>query len=188
MRSWNTTSDSGYGAWVKLAVYCGVILFGLLACCAAGCSHDPGKVCDLSTVHHSFQGVVWGDNFSDIAKRITLVRTDFGGNDREPAFQVMKGLPLDMGGVPIRLYFQFVNNKLYAVHIFADKNHRDELIAVVHALYGEPKKILSEEFAIWQDAVASIAFQRNVRGDGCLFSVLNNKNYMQLTGRKVSPY
>ena len=94
-----------------------VIIFCLYF--GVGCSGDSYKECNLTPIHDSFCGVQWGDGYDNISKKFILVSTRFGGNDKEPGYQVIDGLPLDIEGIPVDIFFQFIDNKLNIVHIYA---------------------------------------------------------------------
>ncbi|QLA17383.1 hypothetical protein [Desulfolutivibrio sulfoxidireducens] len=169
---------------LKFVVYICVMIssFGM------SCSDSSLSDSDLSSIHDGFRGIKWGDNFFDISKKFVLNRTDFGGNDREPGYQVMGGMPLDIEGIPVDVYLQFRNNKIIAVHIHASKDKKDDLMDKFLYLYGEIKAHPSKDVFVWQDSVSTIAMQKNIQDGGCLFTLVNNDNYMKQTGRNMNYY
>ncbi|QLA17382.1 hypothetical protein [Desulfolutivibrio sulfoxidireducens] len=152
------------------------------------CSDSGLSDSDLSSIHNGFRGIKWGDEFDTVSNKIVLTRTSFGGNDREPGYKILSGMPLIFEDVPVVIYFQFVKNKLNLVHIYGDKNNKDKLISTFYNLHGKPKIYPSRGTAIWQDMICSITLQENLADGGCLFSLLNNDNYMKLTGRMMRYY
>jgi len=163
-------------------------ILGCAACCCllmVSCSDSAPRALNLSSIYSGYLGIKWGERFSDLAARLRLDRTDFGGTDREPGYEVLQGIPQQIGMVPVNIYLQFANNKLNAIHIRAQGNDKESLKQVFEILYGPPTAIPSKNTAVWQDAVATIVFQREVRGGGCLFSIINNSNYSELTGKQV---
>lgn len=166
----------------------------IIVCCAIfsffqmSCTSDKIKNSDLSSFHNGFRGIHWGESFDVISEKVLLTRTDFGGNDREPGYQVLSGMSLSFEEIPVTIYFQFVKNKLVLIHIYGDKDHKDTLISTLYKLYGEPIIFPSKGTAIWQDVICSMALQENLADGGCLFSLLNNDNYMKLTGKMMRYY
>jgi hypothetical protein len=133
-------------------------------------------------------GIKWGEDYSEISKKFILVRTKFGGTDQKPGYQVVAGLPLDIEGIPVVIYLQFVKDKLALVHIYTDKDRKVSLIDKFYEIYGRPKASPSSGIEVWQDDISSITLQKELHDAGCLFSLVNNASWMQLTGRTIRQY
>lgn len=153
-----------------------------------GCSGDSCKECNLTPLYGSFYGIQWGDSFADISRKITLVRTRFGGNDTEPGYQVLDGIPLDIDGISVDIFFQFVDNKLNAIHIYAKNDKKQSLMSAFYVKYGKPVALPTNNTAVWQDSVLTMTLQKELMDGGCLFSLVENANYMLLTGRMMRKY
>lgn len=160
----------------------------MISCFWMGCSEITPDDSDLSSIHNGFRGTSWGESFDTVSKKISLTRTYFGGNDREPGYKILSGMPLTFENIPVIIYLQFAKDKLNAVHIHGEKNNKDALISALYTLYGKPKTYPSKGTAIWQDVICSIALQENLADGGCLITLLNNDNYMKLTGRMMRYY
>ncbi|WP_156180864.1 hypothetical protein [Desulfovibrio sp. TomC] len=163
-----------------------VLIFCL--CFGVSCSNDSYKECDLTPIHDNFCEVQWGESYDNISKKFILIRTRFGGNDKEPGYQVIDGLPRNIEGIPVDIFFQFVDNKLNVVHIYAKNINKKSLMSSFYAKYGKPIALPSNNTAVWQDSTSSMTLQKELMDEGCLFSLVNNANYMLLTGRMMRKY
>lgn len=166
---------------------CVIVLFCCF-CLSIGCSGDSYKECDLTLLHGSFYGIKWGESFSNISRKVILVRTRFGGTDKEPGYQIIDGLPLEIKGIPVDIFFQFIDNQLNVIHIYANKDNKQALISAFYVQYGKPIALPTKNTAVWQDSTSTLTLQRELMDGGCLFSFVDNANYMSLTGRVMRKY
>lgn len=173
---------------MKSSVKLTLVLCILLLLMGVGCSNNQGNINKLDLVHDNFYGIKWGEDFAFISQLLVLVKTKYGGNDKMPAYQVLSDGFSEYYKIPVLIYFQFANAKLHFVHIRADKMHGESLVSAVEESFGKPKARPSKDTAVWQDGVSTILMQKGLENDDYLLSIVNNENYLRLTGKKVHLY
>lgn len=155
---------------------------------SVGCSNGQDKAHGFDSIRDGFFGIKWGEDFDFVSKLLILEKTKYGGNDNMPVYQVLSQGFSEYHQIPVIINFQFASNKLNVGHIRVEEKNIDGLVSAAEKSFGKPTARPSKDTVVWQDSFSTIILQKTPVDGRCLLSIVNNENYLRLTGKKVHLY